>query len=190
MMSFQTSKAMRADNRGEGMSKEKQDETERPILATNGTTAIDETTLFERVSTIIENRKSRAYAHANQETTLMFWEIGGYINSVVLNNKRAEYGKRILTALSSKLVERYGESFSERNLYRMTAFAEIFSDVEILTALSSKLSWSHFMELLRLKTPEARLFSMHRMRLIETSASESFAARLRAKLMRGVRLPT
>jgi len=88
----------------------------------------------------------------------MFWEVGGYINSVILDGRRAEYGKKILTALSSKLVGKYGNSFSERNLYRMTSFAELFSDIKILTAMSSKLSWSHFVELLRLKSVEARLF--------------------------------
>jgi len=89
---------------------------------------------------------------------MMFWEVGRYVNEVTLENKRAEYGKKILTALSSKLVEAYGQSFSERNVYRMMEFAECFTDPEILTALSSKLSWSHFIELMRLKSDEARMF--------------------------------
>ena len=130
----------------------------KDVLIAHETTMIDETDLFKRISDIIENRKLRAYAHANQETTLMFWEVGGYINSVILDRRRAEYGKKILTALSSKLVGKYGNSFSERNLYRMTSFAELFSDIKILTTLSSKLSWSHFVELFRLKSAEARLF--------------------------------
>lgn len=37
--------------------------------------AVDEARLFERVSEIIENRKSRAGAYANREVTLMYWEI-------------------------------------------------------------------------------------------------------------------
>jgi len=82
---------------------------------------IDEKELFMRVAEIIENRKYRAEAHANQETTMMFWEVGQYINSVVLDNKRAAYGKKILPELSSKLIEKYGKSFSERNLYELQA---------------------------------------------------------------------
>jgi predicted nuclease of restriction endonuclease-like (RecB) superfamily len=88
----------------------------------------------------------------------MFWEVGGYINSVILDGKRAEYGKKILTALAAKLVQKYGKNFSERNLYRMMLFAERFDDVEILPPLAAKLSWSHFIELLPLKSNEARLY--------------------------------
>ncbi|MCX6115036.1 MAG: PDDEXK nuclease domain-containing protein [Proteobacteria bacterium] len=120
--------------------------------------APSEAALFKQISTIIEKRRYRAGAYANREVTLMYWEIGGYVNSNILKNKRAEYGKNILTTLSSKLSGRYGSSFSERNLYRMSLFSERFSDLEILTMLSSKLSWSHFTELLRLKTDAARLY--------------------------------
>jgi predicted nuclease of restriction endonuclease-like (RecB) superfamily len=120
--------------------------------------APNEAALFKQISTIIEKRRYRAGAYANREVTLMYWEIGGHINSSILKNKRAEYGKNILTTLSSKLSARYGSSFSERNLYRMSLFSERFADLEILTMLSSKLSWSHFTELLRLKTDAARLY--------------------------------
>jgi hypothetical protein len=128
------------------------------IPAAHNTELIDEAVLFERVAAIIENRKYRAYAHANHENTLMFWEVGQYINSAVLGNKRAAYGKQILTTLSAKLVTKYGKSFVERNIYRMSLFAERFSDVEILPPLAAKLSWSHFIELLTLKSDEARIF--------------------------------
>jgi predicted nuclease of restriction endonuclease-like (RecB) superfamily len=40
----------------------------------------------------------------------------------------------------------------------MVRFAENFSDFEIVTKLSSQLSWSHFIELLPLKTEEARQY--------------------------------
>jgi predicted nuclease of restriction endonuclease-like (RecB) superfamily len=119
---------------------------------------IDEAALFEHVAQIIENRKSRAGACANREVTLMYWEVGRYINSVVLDNERADYGKRILPALAAKLVKQYGNPFSERNLYRMMLFAERFADTEILPPLAAKLSWSHFIELLPLKTQAARMY--------------------------------
>jgi predicted nuclease of restriction endonuclease-like (RecB) superfamily len=119
---------------------------------------VDENALFERVAAIIENRKNRAYAHANRETTMMFWEVGQYINSVILDNKRAAYGKQVLAALASKLTAKYGNNFAERNIYRMTLFAERFPDVEILPTLSAKLSWSHILELLPLKSQEAQLY--------------------------------
>jgi len=72
------------------------------VLAT--TDIIDEAALFEHVVEIIENRKSRAAAHANQEATLMFWEIGQLINRSILDNERAGYGKKILSELATKLM--------------------------------------------------------------------------------------
>ena len=118
----------------------------------------DETQIFERVAEIIETRKSRAGAYANREVTLMYWDVGHYINSVVLDDGRAEYGKKILPELAAKLIAKYGNSFSERNLYRMMLFAERFADTTILPTLSAKLSWSHIIELLPLKSKKAQLY--------------------------------
>ena len=50
--------------------------------------------IFSNVAQIIENRKFNAVSAANSQVILMFWEIGTYINSVVLGMARAEYGKR------------------------------------------------------------------------------------------------
>ena len=122
------------------------------------TLQIDENILFVRVANIIENRRHCAVTHVNQETTMMFWEVGRLINSVVLGNKRAAYGKRILTELAAKLSVKYGRNFVERNLYRMSLFAERFPDEEILPPLAAKLSWSHIIELLPLKTDDARMY--------------------------------
>jgi len=77
---------------------------------------VDISTLFERVSAIIENRKYRAQAQANREATLMFWEIGARINSVILDGSRATYGKKIVSALATQLTEIHGKSFELRNL--------------------------------------------------------------------------
>jgi hypothetical protein len=121
-------------------------------------TRIDEGALFERVSAIIENRKFRAQSAANSEATLMFWEVGQYVNSVVLFEKRAAYGKQIVATLSLQLQEKYGSSFELTNLRRMMRFAERFIDYEIVATLSPQLSWSHIIELLPLKSDEARIY--------------------------------
>ena len=127
-------------------------------FAAHGITQIDETALFERVSAIIENRKFRAQAQANREIALMYWEVGVYINSIILDGERAAYGKNILSTLSTKLMEVYGNSFYVENIYRMMRFAKVFVDFEILSTASTKLSWSHFCEIMRVKTEEGRIF--------------------------------
>jgi|SRR6185437_4335060 len=52
----------------------------------------------------------------------------------------------------------YGRCFESRNLRRMMQFAEQFLDFRIVSPLTTQLSWSHIIEVLPLKTPEARLF--------------------------------
>jgi hypothetical protein len=98
------------------MAKRKNKET--GFIAKN-TAVLDEKVLYNRIIHIIESRQYRAVAHANQEVTLMFWEVGRRVNSEILDFKRATYGKKILSELATKLVKRYGRSFAERNLYRM-----------------------------------------------------------------------
>src|SRR5690606_17753115 len=68
------------------------------------------------------------------------------------------YGKKVVTTLAAQLVVSYGRSFEARNLRRMMQFAEQFPDFGIVSPLATQLSWSHVIEVLPLKTQEARLF--------------------------------
>ena len=120
--------------------------------------SIDEITLFESVSAIIENRKFRAQAKANQESILMFWEIGRYIGLVLLDGERAGYGKEVVRTLAQQLQSKYGSSFDYSNVTRMIKFATRFSDIQIIVPLAQQLSWSHFIALLPIKTDEAFMF--------------------------------
>jgi len=117
-----------------------------------------EQVLFDEISAMIELSKRVIYSRANSETVLLFWKIGQRINSEVLDNKRADYGKQIVVTLSRQLTEKYGRSFEEKNLRRMLQFAEQFVDEEIVVSLSRHLSWSHFLALIPLKSSEAKMF--------------------------------
>jgi hypothetical protein len=119
---------------------------------------VNESILFENISRIIEDRRATAAAYANREGNLMFREIGRYINSVILDFKRAAYGKKIFSTLSRKLIEEYGKSFQEENLYRMAQFANVFGDAAVIENLLTGLSWSHICELIRIKNEQARIY--------------------------------
>jgi hypothetical protein len=92
------------------------------------TPQINEGSLFIHVSKIIEKRKTRAGMYANREVTLMYWEIGRYIGSVLLGGERGKYGKKILATLSQELIKKYGSGFEYSKITRMIKFAEIFPD--------------------------------------------------------------
>ena len=117
-----------------------------------------EPSLFVEISALIEQAKATVVAQANHTATMLYWEIGNMINTAILQEKRAEYGKRIVSALATQLQEKFGRTFELRNLRRMMQFAEQFPSWEIVSPLATQLSWSHFIELLPLKTVEAKLF--------------------------------
>ena len=50
--------------------------------------------LFKKISCLIEQNRRTIYAHASGATVLLFWEIGRHINIDILENKRADYGKK------------------------------------------------------------------------------------------------
>jgi predicted nuclease of restriction endonuclease-like (RecB) superfamily len=88
----------------------------------------------------------------------MYWRIGKRIHAEVLGGERAGYGEEILPTLSAELVPFYGRGFSARNLWRMVQFAEAVPDEQIVDTLLTRMSWSHFQELLPLKQPLQREF--------------------------------
>ena len=61
------------------------------------------TELIDDLRQIIDSARSRVAATANYELTAMYWHIGDRINSEILGNERAEYGKQIVATLSRKL---------------------------------------------------------------------------------------
>jgi len=75
-----------------------------------------------------------------------------------LQDERAPYGKRILATVSQELTVEFGQAFTLRSFYRTIQFRQCFPDQEIVSTLSTPLSWSHFIELLPIKDPLARDF--------------------------------
>jgi predicted nuclease of restriction endonuclease-like (RecB) superfamily len=114
--------------------------------------------LLKELAQLIEQSQQQVVAQANSTLTLLFWQVGKRINENILQNKRAEYAKQIVSTLSTQLEARYGRNFELGNLRRMLQFAEQFPDREIVVPLARQLSWSHFLILIPLKSQEAKLF--------------------------------
>ena len=123
--------------------------------------ASNDNVLYNEISALIEQNRRSVYSYARRSTILMFWEIGRRISNDILENKRADYGKQIVSMLSTQLVDNYGSSFAIRNLRRMMQFYEQFPDFEIVSMTSTQLSWSHFTEILPLKSMDAKLYYLN-----------------------------
>jgi len=122
------------------------------------TNDLENNRIINDIVSIIERTKHQIVVQANSSLTLMFWQIGERIRKEILQNKRAEYGKKIVVTLSRELVSRYGKNFEEKNLRRMIQFAERFPKFEKVVTLSRHLSWSHFLAIIPLKTEAERDF--------------------------------
>ena len=101
---------------------------------------------------IIDEAQIHVASTANYELTMMYWYIGERINRVVLGNERADYGKQIVPQVATQLQALYGsKGFEIRNVRRMMQFAQQIKEEKIVSQLATKLSWSHFIEVLSLK---------------------------------------
>ncbi len=118
-----------------------------------------ENKILEDIRSLIEQTRQKVAATVNAGMTLMYWHIGERINREVLGGERAAYGKQIVATLSQELTKEYGGSqFSVKNLNRMRLFAERFSDLSIWTPVVSKLSWSHFLQVIPIEDYLKRQF--------------------------------
>jgi predicted nuclease of restriction endonuclease-like (RecB) superfamily len=106
---------------------------------------------------IIDARRNVAQA-VNSALVILYWKVGQRTRRDILHEKRADYGKEILSTLSRKLADEFGNGFSQPNLFRMVRFAEVFPNSKIVHALSAQLSWSHFVEIMPLKDELQREF--------------------------------
>ena len=114
--------------------------------------------LYNNIRNLIENSKKKVAFHVNSELVILNWNIGKKIKSELLNYKKPEYGRQIIKELGKKLVIKYGRGYSYSNLYRMIQMVEYFEDFEKIVTLSQKLSWSHFIEIIKMNTNIKRNF--------------------------------
>jgi predicted nuclease of restriction endonuclease-like (RecB) superfamily len=108
-------------------------------------------------SLILEARQDVA-RRVNSALVMLYWKVGQRIRKDLLNEKRGDYGEKIVPTVSAQLVEEFGNGFSPPNLSRMVRLTEAFPDLEILSTLSKELGWSHFVEILPLKDDLQRDF--------------------------------
>ncbi|NOX46301.1 MAG: DUF1016 domain-containing protein [Chlorobi bacterium] len=114
--------------------------------------------LFSEIKKLIEESRSVVAQTINSTLTATYWNIGKKINDEILQNERAEYGKQIVASLSRQLSMEFGKGWSEKQLRHCLYFVETFPEFEIVSTLWRQLSWSHFKEIIYLKTELEREF--------------------------------
>lgn len=109
--------------------------------------------------TIIDEATQTSRRAINITLVRRNWLLGRRIHDKELKGQnRAAYGKQIIKNLSKNLTSQYGRGFDQRSLYRFLRFYETYPDI-LTTPLSKSgglLTWSHYIELLRVDRPETR----------------------------------
>lgn len=144
--------------------------------------------LFQDVCLIIDQAQAYAYRLVNETLIKRNWLLGMRIQHDVLQGQRAEYGEQTIRRLAVQLIEKYGDSFSRRNLYHYLDFYKSFPNFfhavsgksieeqivntarsqsgdnlkNILNSLRAKspikLSWTHYRIILQENTDRGRVW--------------------------------
>lgn len=114
--------------------------------------------LLTDVRQLIVSARDQVARTVDSALVVLYWTIGNRIRKEILQEKRAEYGKQIVSALARQLSEEFGKGYSQANLFNMLRLAEAFPDPKILQALLGKLSWTHLLSIIYLDDPLKRDF--------------------------------
>ena len=125
---------------------------------TNKATQISDNSLYNKISSILEESRKFVATTVNTAMVQTYFKIGRLIvEEEQHGNIRAEYGKETLKNLSIKLTANYGKGFSVTNLKQMRDF---YLTYQIRQTVSDQftLSYSHYLFLMRIDNPEERKF--------------------------------
>lgn len=107
--------------------------------------------LIDSIGTLLTDARRQVATAANTILVKTYWQIGQYIVEFEQHgNAKAMYGDDLINRLSSDLKLRYGKGFSRSNLFLIRQFYLRFPKIQTLSGL---LSWSHYIELLKLEDP-------------------------------------
>lgn len=110
--------------------------------------------LYAEIRRILVSSRQHARQAVNEAMVQAYWHIGRLIvEDEQKGEARAEYGKRVLPALASRLTAEFGKGFSAQSLWNYRQFYQCFP---ILSTAWRELSWSHYRTLMRVKDPAAR----------------------------------
>jgi hypothetical protein len=112
--------------------------------------------LYYHISELLSIARKNVLQSVNSTMTNTYFEIGKLIVEEEQNGKqRADYGKQLIIDLSKELTTEYGKGFSATNLKQMRSFYLTYSKGQTVSD-EFKLSWSHYLMLMRLDNPVER----------------------------------
>ncbi|QBY56416.1 PDDEXK nuclease domain-containing protein [Cupriavidus oxalaticus] len=114
--------------------------------------------IIDDIRRLISEARAGLAVTVNAALSTLYWRVGQRLRSEVLRGERAEYGEEVVNSLARRLEDEHGRGFGAKNLRHMLRFAEVFSDEDIVYALSRQLSWTHLRTLIYIDDPLKREF--------------------------------
>ncbi len=112
--------------------------------------------LLEQIYTTYTQGRLGAMQAVNAQLVETYWQVGRHIVEFEQGGKlRADYGKSLINNLATDLNVRHGKGFSRSNLVYMRL---LYLRYPISQKPSHQLSWSHYVELLKLDDELERSF--------------------------------
>lgn len=116
-------------------------------MNTEITTQTNYTQLIDQIGDLLTLGREKVANSVNTILVQTYWEMGKYIVEFEQNgNEKAEYGTQLFERLSRDLTVAYGKGFGRSNLLYMR---KLYLAFQISGALSHKLTWSHYYEILK-----------------------------------------
>lgn len=113
---------------------------------------------YENILNILKNSREKVLKTVNVTMVKTYFEIGRLIlEEEQKGESRATYGKEIFKNLSIRLTKEFGKGFSETNLKQMKTFYDVYK-IRQTASDEFKLSWSHYLILMRISNIEERQF--------------------------------
>jgi len=114
--------------------------------------------LYYKVSKLLKQAQSNVVQTVNKTMVVTYFEIGRMIVEEEQKGKeRAEYGQQLINELSYRLSAEFGKGFSPTNIKQMRSFYLIYSKGQTVSD-EFKLSWSHYLKLMRIDDENERRF--------------------------------
>ena len=113
---------------------------------------------YKSIIQILKKAQEKVVRAVNNTMVMTYFEIGKMIvEEEQKGKKRAEYGRHLVTSLSQRLSSEFNKGFSLTNVKQMRSFYLAYSKGQTVSD-QFKLSWSHYLKLMRIEDENERKF--------------------------------
>lgn len=113
---------------------------------------------YNKITELLKVARKSIVQTVNNTMVITYFEIGKLIiNEEQHGKEKAKYGQNLINELSEKLSNEFGKGFSTTNIKQMRSFYLTYSKGQTASD-EFKLSWSHYLKLMRIDDENERKF--------------------------------